>query len=277
MKTPAFVLVLAGSLLPAVPAVAREEPAAGPPSFEQVDRWTTEGRFQPAAQELVRLSMQAESSLPAPKSQEARILRRAIRTARSSLGGPGARAVLCRARTYFSDELDPEDTILRVGEHVQRPELIERVEPRYPKIARRAGIQGTVILETVVDKEGCVRHLRVLRGLPMGLDGAAVAAVRNWVFEPAQYRGKPVAVYYLVTVAFRQDAHRNGPASQNAVPPPPGGGRQTTETRLGGSVVVDAGSASLYVLLQRFPEGSGVGRAVLLSAEQVARGRRGTP
>jgi hypothetical protein len=52
---------------------------------------------------------------------------------------------------------------------------------------------------------------------------------------------------------------------------------QTTEVRLGGSVLVDAGGLSVYVLLQRFPAGSGLGKGVLLSEEQVVRGRRVSP
>jgi hypothetical protein len=52
---------------------------------------------------------------------------------------------------------------------------------------------------------------------------------------------------------------------------------RTTETRLGGSVLVDAGGLSVHVLLQRFPGESGGGKGVLLSEEQVVRGRRGSP
>lgn len=73
---------------------------------------------------------------------------------------------------------------------------------RFPPQARKAGIQGTVILEAVIDQEGCVRHPRVLKGVPH-LDGAALAAVRSWTFRPAKLNDKDVAVYYVLSVPFK--------------------------------------------------------------------------
>jgi protein TonB len=75
--------------------------------------------------------------------------------------------------------------------------------PRYPDAARAARLQGIVILEIVIDRTGEVADTRVLKGLPMGLDAAAVEAVRTWKFRPATLHGKPVAVYFTVPVSFR--------------------------------------------------------------------------
>lgn len=85
----------------------------------------------------------------------------------------------------------------------QRPELIGKaaVVPLPPQ-ARKAGIQGTVIVEVVVDREGCVRRPRILRGLPMGIDTAALSTIRSRAFKPARLNGRPVAVYYVLTVSF---------------------------------------------------------------------------
>lgn len=55
----------------------------------------------------------------------------------------------------------------------------------------------------MISDKGRVLDLRVVRGLPMGLDQAALDAVRDWVFEPAKLGGRPVKVYYNLTVAFR--------------------------------------------------------------------------
>jgi TonB family protein len=63
-------------------------------------------------------------------------------------------------------------------------------------------VQGVVILQTIIDTEGLVRNIKILKGLPSGLTEAAVEAVSAWRFEPATLDGKPVAVYYLVTVSF---------------------------------------------------------------------------
>jgi protein TonB len=60
-----------------------------------------------------------------------------------------------------------------------------------------------VIVEAVIDEQGRVTDVRILRGLPMGLDREAVAAVRQWRFTPATLQGKPVKVYFSLTVNFR--------------------------------------------------------------------------
>jgi periplasmic protein TonB len=84
-----------------------------------------------------------------------------------------------------------------------RPALTYQVQPRYSEAARRAGVQGAVTVEAVIDEQGRVTDVKILRGLPMGLDQEAVAAVRQWRFTPATLQGKPVKVYFSLTVNFR--------------------------------------------------------------------------
>lgn len=97
----------------------------------------------------------------------------------------------------------PQDEILTVGGAVSRPVLRTGQPPRYTKIGLSARIQGDVIVEAVIDERGRVSNVRVLRGLPMGLDQAAVDAVQDWTFEPAKLGGRPVKVYYTLTVKFQ--------------------------------------------------------------------------
>jgi len=94
---------------------------------------------------------------------------------------------------------------IRVGGDVTRPIMVTGYTPEYTPIARRARIQGVVILEAAIDKLGNVTDARVLKPLPMGLDQAAIDAVMQWKFTPATLRGQPVAVYYNLTVSFRLD------------------------------------------------------------------------
>jgi TonB family protein len=94
-------------------------------------------------------------------------------------------------------------TPYRVGGAVTRPELISKTTPVYTELARKARLVGVVILEVVIDEAGDVTDLRVLKGLPMGLDQAAVEVVKNWKFEPATLEGKPVKVYYSLVVNFQ--------------------------------------------------------------------------
>jgi protein TonB len=94
---------------------------------------------------------------------------------------------------------------LRVGGQVKAPIVISRVDPQYPAIARENKIEGIVIVEAIVDREGRVRDVRVLKPLPFGLDQAAVDAVQQWIFKPATYQGQPVDVILNLTVSFSHE------------------------------------------------------------------------
>jgi protein TonB len=97
----------------------------------------------------------------------------------------------------------PADTApLHFSVGMTRPEVLYSVPPRYSELARRAGVQGTVIVEAVIDQQGRVTDVRVLRGLPMNLDRAAVEAIQQWRFKPAMMGDHPVKVYYNLTVNF---------------------------------------------------------------------------
>jgi protein TonB len=79
-----------------------------------------------------------------------------------------------------------------------------RAFPRYPELARKAGVQGTVILLIVIDRDGRVGEIEVLRAPDprFGFDLAAVEAVKQWRYRPALLGGRPVAVQASVTIEF---------------------------------------------------------------------------
>jgi len=106
------------------------------------------------------------------------------------------------ASTQAAPRNEPS-SILRLEGEVTKPSKLYSPPPVYSEMARKARLQGVVILEAVLDQDGCVVQPHVLKGLPMGLDRAAVAAVQQWVFTPATLAGRPVKVYYTVTVTFR--------------------------------------------------------------------------
>lgn len=91
---------------------------------------------------------------------------------------------------------------VRPGGDIQPPVKLRHVAPVYPELARRAGVQGLVVLECVIDPSGRVDRVKVLRGHPL-LDAAAVEAVRQWRYTPTRLNGVPVAVLLTVTVQFR--------------------------------------------------------------------------
>lgn len=90
---------------------------------------------------------------------------------------------------------------VRPGGSISRPERIHYVAPAYPPLARTARVEGTVILEAVLDTGGRVREARVLRSVPL-LDAAALEAVQQWQFTPTLLNGEPVPVVLTVTVVF---------------------------------------------------------------------------
>ncbi|HVS13188.1 MAG TPA: TonB family protein [Thermoanaerobaculia bacterium] len=91
---------------------------------------------------------------------------------------------------------------VRLTAAMERPVKLHAPNPQYTEIARRARVEGTVVLEAVIETDGTVRDVTVLRDLPMGLGGAAVVAVERWRFEPARLDGRPVAVILSLTVTF---------------------------------------------------------------------------
>ncbi len=93
------------------------------------------------------------------------------------------------------------DAPVRVGGAIKAPRRVRYVDPAYPILATQARIEGTVILEAVVDAHGAVRDVRVLRGIPM-LDSAAVEAVRQWGYTPTLLNGVPTPIIMTVTVSF---------------------------------------------------------------------------
>ena len=90
---------------------------------------------------------------------------------------------------------------VRVGGDIKEPKKIKDVKPVYPEAAKSAGIQGIVIIETVIGTDGAVNEAKVLRSVPE-LDRAAIDAVMQWKYTPTLLNGKAVEVIMTVTVTF---------------------------------------------------------------------------
>ena len=102
------------------------------------------------------------------------------------------------------DRSNPADSLPKFGEYVyveELPEVIEKVPPAYPEWARAKGIQGTVIVQALVGRDGLVKNTRIAASIP-DLDDYAIAAVKQWRFKPAQTKGEPIAVWVAVPVKF---------------------------------------------------------------------------
>jgi protein TonB len=95
------------------------------------------------------------------------------------------------------------DEIFQPGGNVRSPELVRKVEPDYPEAARRARIEGVVILEAVINAQGGVEDVRVVHSAGPLLDFAAAEAVARWTYRPATLNGRAVRVLLTVNVTFR--------------------------------------------------------------------------
>jgi len=90
---------------------------------------------------------------------------------------------------------------VRIGNGIKAPHIVRRVEPAYPAIALATRLSATVVLEAEVDARGEVATVRVERGHPL-FDEAALAAVRQWRYQPLLLNGEPTAFVLSVTVSF---------------------------------------------------------------------------
>jgi len=88
----------------------------------------------------------------------------------------------------------------RVGGDVKAPVAVSTVDPLPPD---RRNLHGIIVIETVIDEHGDVSEARVLKGLDPGFDETALKAIRQWKFKPGTLNGKPVPVFYNLTVQVK--------------------------------------------------------------------------
>ena len=90
---------------------------------------------------------------------------------------------------------------VRVSQGVSQGLLIKKVQPPYPPLARQARIQGQVVLQADISKDGTIQNLRLISGHPM-LAPSAIEAVKQWRYKPYYLNGEPVEVETQITVIF---------------------------------------------------------------------------
>ncbi|MGO9649480.1 MAG: energy transducer TonB [Terriglobales bacterium] len=90
---------------------------------------------------------------------------------------------------------------IRVSQGVTQGMIIRRVQPSYPPLARQARIQGPVVLQAEIGKDGSIQNLRLISGHPM-LAPAAIEAIKQWKYKPYILNGEPVEVETTITFNF---------------------------------------------------------------------------
>lgn len=117
-------------------------------------------------------------------------------------GGPGTSGI----NNMFSDNYTPpiyhpEVTKPRPISVVMEGNLIHRVEPQYPAIAKQIRLQGVVVLRAMIGSDGTIESVQVVSG-PAPLARSAIAAVNQWKYRPYYLNGTPIAVETQITVKF---------------------------------------------------------------------------
>jgi protein TonB len=183
-------------LLAPAPAPALQ-PAQLPPDSRSPAQRTTAGiELISPAQIPSTVSMAAETALPPPM----------INPNGFDVGrGVGDRPGTVVGSTFGSDLVlpppPPAVTHRPPLSRMMEGNLIFRVQPDYPALARQVQVQGQVVLRAMISREGTIENLQVLSGHPM-LVRAAVDAVRQWRYRPYVLNDEPVAVETEVKVNF---------------------------------------------------------------------------
>jgi protein TonB len=90
---------------------------------------------------------------------------------------------------------------IRVGGNVQAANLIKKITPTYPALAKSARIQGTVRFTAIIGKDGTIQNLQLVSGHPM-LVQSATEAVKQWIYKPTLLNDEPVEVITQIDVNF---------------------------------------------------------------------------
>ncbi|MGA2327890.1 MAG: energy transducer TonB [Bryobacteraceae bacterium] len=98
-------------------------------------------------------------------------------------------------------EVPKAPTRIRVGGNVQQANLIRKITPVYPPLAKQARIQGQVRFTAIIGKDGSIQNLQIVSGHPL-LVPAAQDAVRQWLYRPTLLNGEPVEVITQIDVNF---------------------------------------------------------------------------
>jgi TonB family protein len=106
-----------------------------------------------------------------------------------------------KAKAGGSAPPPPVPSRVRVGGNVQKCNLIARVDPVYPPLAKQARIQGTVRFQIVIGADGRVQDVQLVSGHPLLVE-AARDAVQQWVYRPTVLNGQPVEIVTTVDVNF---------------------------------------------------------------------------
>jgi TonB family protein len=212
----ASIVAICGRALERTQALLRENKRSEAPAIVQVAQrepapWrfggTTRIKLNPAGKATSPKSVGAanqalsvsQSQLSEPLPQAKTTIQSSIpQSLRMSLYGGAMRNVATRVAPSLLAALEP----IAVPEDLSARLILQKVVPGYPEQALRAGLQGSVVLQALIGRDGNIRDLKLIRGSFL-LGKAAYQAVRLWRYQPWVVNGRAVEAQTFVTVDFR--------------------------------------------------------------------------
>ncbi len=107
--------------------------------------------------------------------------------------------------TTIEEQIINKPQKIKQTSYEEPPVPIKQVPPHYPRLVKKAGIEGTVVLSVEIKKDGTVGDVEVVKSVypgKGGLDEAAIKAVKKWKFEPAKSAGEPITVWVNIPLTF---------------------------------------------------------------------------
>lgn len=117
-------------------------------------------------------------------------------------GTVGGRGTVLPATATATAPPPPSNQVLPFGEGMNRPQLLGGPEPVFPREAREAKVEGTLLARCVISTEGALTGCRIIKSLPF-LDQPVLAALAQRRYTPVSYQGRPVAVEYVIPFKFK--------------------------------------------------------------------------
>jgi periplasmic protein TonB len=173
-------------------------PAAAVKVVKQVQTDIINGQLRTPSKIPEKVQMIKEEEAPPPVASMAGVVGGVPGAAGGQLGGVIG-GIISSTPVAVPKVATPQR--VRVSQGVTQGLLIKKIQPAYPPLARQARIQGAVLLQAEISKEGTIENLRLISGHPM-LAPAAIEAVKQWKYKPYILNGEPVEVETQITVNF---------------------------------------------------------------------------
>jgi periplasmic protein TonB len=173
-------------------------PAAAPIKVVKIQSDMSNGQLRTPTKIPEKIQMIKEEEAPPPVSTMAGVVGGVPGAAGGQIGGVIG-GIINSTPIAVPKVATPQR--VRVSQGVTQGLLLRKIQPAYPPLARQARIQGSVLLQAEISKDGSIQNLRLISGHPM-LAPAAIEAVKQWKYKPYILNGEPVEVETQITVNF---------------------------------------------------------------------------